>query len=131
MSLLLDSHVLEWAINDDPRLSPKAREAIALEHSGGLYVLDVTLLELARHLQARTIPVAGSGLVWLRAAAAHVVVLPITVEIAWQAVDLNWSHKDPADRLIVAAALTRDLPLATKDAKIHALANQVGLRIVW
>ena len=131
MSLLLDSHVLEWAANDDPRLSPKVRQAIALEHSGELFVLDVTLLDLARHLQAGTIPVTGSGLVWLRAAAAHVVVLPITVEIAWRAVELNWSHKDPADRLIVATALTRDLPLATKDAKIHALASQVGLRVVW
>lgn len=136
MSLALDSHALEWAFNGDPRLSAPARAAIAAEHADTLFVSDVVLVELARHVTTGHIPVTGDGLDWLGAAAAQVTVLPVTPEIAWRAAGLNWLHKgrphrDPADRLIVATALVHRLPLATKDGKIRALAGRIGLRVVW
>lgn len=136
VSLLLDSHVLEWAFNDDPRLSQPARRAIAVEHVGTLYASDITLVELARHVLTEKIFVVGDGLTWLRNAAAHVTVLPVTPDIAWRAADLTWNytgkpHKDPADRLIVATALAHGFPLATKDSKILELAPRIGLAVVW
>jgi len=136
VSLLLDTHVLEWAFNDDPRLSRPARRAIAAEHAGTLYASDVTLVELARHVFTGRILVIGEGLAWLRRAAAQVTVLPVTADIAWRAADLTWHykgkpHKDPADRLIVATALAHGFPLATKDSKIHGLASRIRLAVVW
>jgi PIN domain nuclease of toxin-antitoxin system len=136
VSLLLDSHALEWAFNGDPRLSPLARAAIAGEHAGSLFVSDITWVELARHLHTGKIPVIGEGLAWLRAAAAQVTTLPVTPEIACRAAGLDWSfqrkpHKDPADRLILATALAHHLPLVTKDEKMRQFGARAGLRMVW
>jgi PIN domain nuclease of toxin-antitoxin system len=46
--------------------------------------------------------------------------LPIDPELTLAAVDLPWDHRDPADRLIVALAQQRRLPLITRDAIITA-----------
>ena len=59
---------------------------------------------------------------WLRQAAAPGVValLPLDVEVVLALDHLPQSfHGDPADRLIVATALTHGLPLATQDSSIE------------
>lgn len=38
----------------------------------------------------------------------------------WQVATLDWDHRDPADRLIVATALKLDLPLVTNDGRMQA-----------
>ncbi len=44
--------------------------------------------------------------------------IPITAELTVAAVDLDWDHRDPADRLIVALARQTGLPLLTRDSII-------------
>ena len=46
--------------------------------------------------------------------------IPIEPQHTLAAVDLNWPHRDPADRLIVALANERQLPLITRDETIRA-----------
>ena len=67
---------------------------------------------------------------WLRQAAAPGVValLPLDVEVVLALDPLPQSfHGDPADRLIVATALTHGLPLATQDSAIQGS----GLVPLW
>lgn len=52
--------------------------------------------------------------------AAGVAALPIDRHQALEAVDLAWDHRDPADRLIVALARRRRLPLVTRDEVLRA-----------
>ena len=91
MKVLLDTHVWIW-------------EAQML-HSKGRLTLDR--------------PFAA----WLRQATAPgvVAVLPLDVDVV-VALDLlpQSFHGDPADRLIVATAITHGLPLATQDSAIQA-----------
>lgn len=47
-----------------------------------------------------------------------VVEVPITARLAVAATDLDWEHRDPADRLIVATATELALPLITRDRVI-------------
>ena len=63
--------------------------------------------------------------------AGMVVVLPVTAEIAVRAASLDWNHRDPCDRHIVATAAEHKLPLLTIDEKIHDLAGVRGLKVVW
>ena len=42
MNLLLDTHILIWALNDDPRLSEKARNLI-LDENNAIYYSSVSI----------------------------------------------------------------------------------------
>lgn len=58
---------------------------------------------------------------WFQKACQAVEVAPISAEIAAQVARMPQGfHGDPADRLIVATALARGLPLVTRDKKIIA-----------
>ena len=45
MRILLDTHILLWALSDDPKLSAKARKLI--ENAAEIYVSAATFWELA------------------------------------------------------------------------------------
>ena len=136
MKYLLDSHVVDWALNDDSRLSAKARELLNASVPGDLAIADVTLSELARHLAAGVIKTKLAAGEWLRLATNGLEVLPVTHEIAVQAATLDWvvagrPHRDPCDRHIVATAAAHRLPLVTIDEKMHALTGIRGFKAVW
>lgn len=64
----------------------------------------------------------------------HALTLPrvrfmeLSPEIAVEAARLQWDHRDPADRIIVATALLLRAPIATKDDRI---ASFPAVRTVW
>ncbi|MEJ1972579.1 MAG: type II toxin-antitoxin system VapC family toxin [Lacunisphaera sp.] len=131
MKYLLDSHVVDWARNADPRLSPKVRALLEESLPGDLALCDTTLSELARHLVSGQIRVTLDPASWLETATANFVILPVTPAIAWRAARLDWDHRDPCDRHIVATAVEHKLPLLTIDQKIHDLSGVRGLKVIW
>ena len=54
--------------------------------------------------------------------------LPVDAPTWLRSLALPWDHRDPADRVIVATALLRGLPVLTKDARIHEFA---GANCIW
>ena len=131
MKYLLDSHVLDWVQNDVARLSPKVRTLLEEARPGELAISDVTLTEFARHLVAGNIRPSIPFETWLEASVAGLIVLPITPAIALRAASLDWNHRDPCDRHIVATAAEHRLPLLTVDEKMHDLAGVRGLKVIW
>ena len=76
-------------------------------------------LETARHL----VPTWSARVHDLR---AHE--LPISTEHALLAGSLEWAHRDPFDRLLVAQGLVENVTLVTSDEQIGAV---TGLRLRW
>jgi PIN domain nuclease of toxin-antitoxin system len=58
----------------------------------------------------------------------RVVLLELTPEVAVASARLQWQHRDPADRLIIATTILHGAQLVTKDETIRAFAPT---RVVW
>jgi PIN domain nuclease of toxin-antitoxin system len=54
--------------------------------------------------------------------------LPVDTNTWLRSLALDWAHSDPADRVIVATALTHNVPLLTKDQVIRDFA---GVASIW
>jgi PIN domain nuclease of toxin-antitoxin system len=54
--------------------------------------------------------------------------LPVDTATWLRALSLAWAHRDPADRVIVATALLKGLPVLTKDRFLRGFE---GVDCVW
>lgn len=104
------------------RISRTAQDAIhkARQAVRGLAISDFTLVELSMLFRKKQFELLISPEAFLVEVEHRFVVLPITANIALQALELPPGYpKDPADRIIGATALIQDIPLLTADAQIR------------
>ena len=115
MRLLLDTHILLWALNDDPKLSNEAQRLI--KHAADIYVSAASFWEMAIKVGVGKLAV---DLDEIReyCLESGFVELPITLEHAIAVKDLEHHHKDPFDRLIIATALSEPMKLLTADPQV-------------
>lgn len=129
--ILLDTHVVIWLALDPGRISRKALTSIqeTRQHSEGLAISDITLLEVAVSQGKGRIKLNTSLETFLSEVEARFAVLPITGKICARTLGLPASYpKDPADRVIGATALVEGIPLVTADDEIR---RSKVLRTIW
>lgn len=120
--ILLDTHVLIWAVNADSRLGDEA-SAIIEESARGDEVLisAITPWEVALLAEKGRLQLERDTQDWLDAALAlpGLRLAPIEPALAVDSVRLPGSfNADPADRLIIATARFLRIPLLTADQAI-------------
>ena len=128
--MLLDTHVLVWAMLVPDRLSPRAHDALA--GSTERVVSAASLYEIAYKGRSGKWPeVAGLLHVDLdaRLRADGFEVASATGPIMERAGRFDWIHRDPFDRLIVATAQVRRLALVSKDETLDGAPD--GIERVW
>lgn len=125
MNLLIDTHVLLWALDDDPLLSSAARAAITdgrnLVFVSAATAWEIVIKKALGKLRAPT----ESYLDELRR--HRFTPLDITTPHALAVETLPLHHTDPFDRLLVAQAQVEKLTLVTRDARLQAYA----VPIIW
>jgi PIN domain nuclease of toxin-antitoxin system len=128
--IVLDTHALLWWALDPEQLSAAAADTCArMERDGGfasaisIWELDIKVkrgkLELPLPVEELALRIERSAVVEL---------LPVDTRTWLRSASLAWEHRDPADRVIVATALEKGLPLLTKDRALHAFS---GVTCVW
>lgn len=118
MRVLLDTHVLLWALTDDGRLPERARGLIA-DPDNTVYVSAACLWEIAiKHALGKgNMPVAPEpALRWCLEAGYGTLALTATHAVAVHA--LPALHRDPFDRIMVAQALCEPMYLITHDEQV-------------
>lgn len=118
--IVVDTHVLVWLCSKDERLGEQARELadIALTE-WRLWVSSITFCEVAYLVRQSRLPMSVPVVQWRRDLLAEGLrERMIDGTLAIEAVELADFHKDPADRLIVATAITMGADLLTADQKI-------------
>lgn len=128
MRFLLDTHALLWWWTDDPKLSARARAAIA-DETNTLLVSAASAWEIAtKHrlgkldLAAEAVPRFGELI-----AADGFEHLPITHLHALTAAGYAVDHRDPFDRMLAAQSALESAPLISCDPAFAAFSVQT----VW
>ncbi|MGH7289536.1 MAG: type II toxin-antitoxin system VapC family toxin [Myxococcota bacterium] len=120
MNLLLDTHVWIWSQESPERLGPRATRAL-LAAANQSTVCTISTLEIARLIAVRAIELRVPLSSWIERSLGELAAqsLPVTHEIAADAYALPAPfHRDPVDRVLVAAARRHQLALMTADDRI-------------
>ena len=123
--IMLDTHILLWILSDRDQLSEKARNIIDRERRCISIVsfweisIKMSLKDPKRRL------VLGMTLDELEklCAKSEIDILPITTGDCKRTSDLEHIHDDPFDRMIIAQAMEREIPLVTRDQRIWQYEN--------
>lgn len=128
---LLDTHAWIWWMAGDERLGTSTlRRLDQLPPDTRPAICDISLWEAAMLVSAGRLGLSSSLEAWLERAAHPdtVRILPITPLIAGEVARLPTAfHRDPADRVIVAASRVHALRVVTRDTRIA----QSGLVRLW
>ena len=115
MRLLVDTHVLLWWQNDNPRLSRAARAVLA-DPRHNISISIVSFWEMSIKFRQGKLDAAGS-VTLRRAIDEQMDILDIKRDhlTALETLPDRPDHKDPCDRLILSQALSEQIPLMTGD----------------
>jgi PIN domain nuclease of toxin-antitoxin system len=121
--IVLDTHAWVWWVADPRRLSRSARAAIERAvQQRELYVSCISVWEVAMLVSRGRLRLRMEVGDWIAAAEAlpFLRFVPVDTRIALRSVQLREPfHPDPADRMIVATALTLGARLVSKDERMH------------
>ena len=113
IAAVFDTHVWVWSAAGDPR-AEKIRAFAGTAVVSAISQWEVSMLAMKGRLTLKP-----DEETWFSANLAPPVSLaPLSAEISRTSCRLPDFHGDPADRMIVATALTMGLPLVTADEKI-------------
>jgi PIN domain nuclease of toxin-antitoxin system len=121
--IVLDTHAWVWWISSPEQISQPAREVIdqAMER-GEIYISSISSWEIALLIRKGRLELTMPVEDWVARSEAlpFVEFVPFDNRIALLSNRLPAPlHEDPADRAIIATALTLGAPLVSRDTKIR------------
>jgi len=120
--ILLDTHALIWWADDPSRLGDQAKLAInqAME-AKKIFASSISSWEIALLVERGRLRLALDVRDWIARCESlpFLTFVPVSNAIAIESVRLpDFPHADPADRIIVATAMSLGAGLVTKDERL-------------
>jgi len=130
--LMLDTHVLLWAIGKSDELSPHVTEhisnkenevfvsaislwEIALKHSVGKLMLNFAVEDIPKYCQEMNF---------------YLISLKPLEALGFLKLPLKINHKDPFDRMLIYQCISGNYTLVSRDDKMKFYEND-GLECIW
>ena len=123
MRVLLDTHLLLWALGAPLKLNAETRKIV---DTSEVYVSAATLWEISIKVALGKLK-ADVNEILAAVPTAGLRLLPITGEHAARVARLPPHHKDPFDRMLVAQAVTEPMILLTNDKALAPYGDLVQL----
>lgn len=114
--LLLDTHIWVWSLIEPSKLSRRVRAAVKRAENG-LWLSPISVWETLALAERGRVRLDSEPRAWVVEALSKTPVQEATLnfEVAVRSREILPSHRDPADRFLVATALVYDLTLVTAD----------------
>jgi PIN domain nuclease of toxin-antitoxin system len=122
LSVILDTCALLWWSLDPKEFSQSATIAIAkMEQEKNGMTPSISIWEIAIKVKNRKLDLGVPLDTYLATLKQSDVVqiIPVNEDVLVKSVNLQWLHRDPVDRIMVAMALGRDCSIITKDKEIR------------
>ena len=116
--ILLDTCALIWWTLDPDRLSAAARRSCNTIIRRGALVSSISFWEIGIKIKKKKL-MAGISLedyIDRVRSMGTVTIVPVDENIWLASVELDWDHRDPADRVIVSTARMNKSSIVTSDA---------------
>jgi PIN domain nuclease of toxin-antitoxin system len=133
--LLIDTHIVVWALFEPTKLSPAASSLIEATVFGGRRILisAITPIEVTYLVEKGRLPGNILAAIWTVYSSPTLPceILPVCADVA-RVFDRipRATVPDMPDRIVAATALYYAIPLVSADKRIRALSVQ-GLSVVW
>ena len=120
--IVLDTHVWVLFVSNPELLSKRAKRSLdtAMEEKG-ILIASISTWEVALLVAKKRLRLTLSVTDWIAKSEAlpFITFIPVDNLVAMKSVNLPQPlHNDPADRIIIATAISMGAPLITKDEKI-------------
>lgn len=125
--VVLDTSALIFWTLDRNKLSAKAESVLVQKQPKFISAISIWEIGLKVKQGKLGIPVPIQEYVKQLNQIDDFEILPVDTKTWLKNLELDWDHKDPADRTIVATASLLDCPLITSDQKMLAYYSQT----VW
>ena len=130
--IVLDTHTWIWFISKPEVLSKRAKKAVsAAVKEKSVLISSISAWEVALLVIKKRLTLTLDVTDWIAKSEGlpFIQFIEISNSIAVKSVNLPQPlHPDPADRIIIATALTAGVPLVTKDKK---LINYPHVKTIW
>ena len=129
--MLLDTHALVWALVSPESLSAGARRALSNAHEHSLSAASLYEIVYKARLGKwpDVVPLVAFDFE-ARLVADGFEIIPATGTVMQRAGALDWHHRDPFDRVIVATALIQGLPVVSRDEVLDGN-GAAGWERIW
>ena len=120
MIAVLDTCALVWAALSPVEMTPAAR-AVVEDPANDFLVSSISLWEIALKVKRGRLDLGMPvrGFVHRLESMGNMEIVAVTTQLWLRSVELEWEHPDPADRIIVATADLRGVPIVTADTRIR------------
>jgi len=126
VKVLIDTHVLLWALTEESRLSRRVRSLLPV---ADVWISAASIWEILTKVQVGklSLPTPVGSYLTTKLAANGVSVLPVILDHVLRIEEIELHHRDPFDRILIAQSLAENLPLVTADPVFE----RYPVKLIW